>query len=264
MTPTIRTPADLGLGAPPWIVGHRGVAGEAPENSLDSLLLAVDQGADMVELDLQLTSDGKLVASHDWTLERMGGIDRTIEESLFEEIREVEISGEFRQPDEERVLASLDDILARLPAGMPLNLELKRQSADRERFAGQLVATSGDRARLLISSFDWDLLAIVRRHLPAAAVAPLGGRHTDPAELLAAADRLDAWSIHCRDSLVDADLLAAAGAMGRPVLAYTVNQATAARRLFARGVQGVFSDFPGRLRRQLADLDEPARVSRQG
>lgn len=244
-------PSDLGLGDPPWIVGHRGAAGEAPENSLDSLLLAVDQGADMVELDLQLTSDGKLVACHDWTLERMGDVDRTIEESAFDQLDQVEISGPFRQPDIHRVLATLDEIFTLLPSRVSLNLELKRRRADPEIFARHLVAVLGGRERLLISSFDWDLLAAVRRLLPEVALAPLGSRSTDPAELLAAADRLVAWSVHGHHGLVDSDLLDAAGAMGRPVLVYTVNEADSARRLFDLGVHGVFSDFPGRLRRQL-------------
>lgn len=246
-------PQDLGLGEPPWIVGHRGVAGEAPENSLDSLLLAVDQGVDMVELDLQLTADGQLVACHDWTLERMGDVNRTIEESSFDDIRQVEISGPFRQPGVDRVLATLGEILTLLPASMTVNLELKRRQADPRAVARRLAAAAGERNRLLISSFDWDLLTVVRQELPATALAPLGGRRADPAKLIAAADRLAAWSVHCRHSLVDADLVDAAREAGHPLLVYTVNEAAAARRLFELGVHGVFSDFPGRLRRELGD-----------
>jgi len=246
-------PSDLGLGRPPWIVGHRGVAGEAPENSLDSLLLAVEQGADMVEFDLQMTAGGELVACHDWTLERMGGVDRSVEASRFEDLERIEISGPFRRPDVHRVLATLDEILTLLPGAVPLNLELKRREAEPKRMARKLVADIGRRERLLISSFDWELLGAVREESPAALLAPLGGRRADPAALLAAADRLDASSVHCRDSLVHADLITAAAAAGRPVLTYTVNEAADARRLFEMGVQGVFSDFPGRLRRQLGE-----------
>lgn len=245
------TASDLDLGAPPWIVGHRGGAGEAPENSLDSLLLAVEQGVDMVEFDLQMTADGALVACHDWTLERMGGADCTVEEETLEVLQRIEISGPFRESGLERRLATLAEILGRLPEEVPLNLELKRRLADPESLVDRLAASLGGRDRLLISSFDWNLLAVARQALPNAALAPLGGRRADPDELLATADQLDAWSVHCRYSLATADLVAKARQAGRPVLAYTVNDAPAARRLFERGVQGVFSDFPGRLRRQL-------------
>ena len=73
--------AALGLEAPPWIVGHRGAAGEAPENTLPSFLLAAQQGADMIELDVQLAADGELVVVHDWDLERLAGVPLVVEET---------------------------------------------------------------------------------------------------------------------------------------------------------------------------------------
>jgi glycerophosphoryl diester phosphodiesterase len=237
---------DLGLSEPPWIVGHRGVAGEAPENTLDSFELAIAQGADMVELDLQLTADGRLVVCHDWDLARLGDSDLVIETSGYSALAEVEISGPFRLPGRRRTLSTLPEVLAALPAEVALNLELKRQTADPQRLAERLAAAVVGRPRLLISSFDWPLLGIVRDLLPGAALAPLGGRHADPAALVDQAAALDAWSIHCRRSLASVRLVAAAGE--RPVLAYTVNEPDVARRLFDRGVRGVFTDFPGRLR----------------
>jgi glycerophosphoryl diester phosphodiesterase len=245
------TLSSLDLPAPPWIVGHRGAAGEAPENTLDSLLLAVEQAADMIEIDLQLTADGHLVAGHDWSLERMGGIDLTIEETPLETLRGIEVSGTFRSPRARRFVSTLSSILELLPEEMPLNLELKRRSADPALLAVRLADDIGGRDRLLISSFDWPLLAEVRRRLPRIAIAPLGGRSADPQELVAAAVRLDAWSVHCSQALVDDELVAAAAE--RPVLVYTVNELADAQEVFALGVAGVFSDVPGRLRRQLEE-----------
>ncbi|MCZ6726958.1 MAG: glycerophosphodiester phosphodiesterase [Acidobacteria bacterium] len=239
----------LSLAARPWIVGHRGAAGEAPENSLESLLLAVEQGADMIELDLQLTADGSLVACHDWTLERMGGIELTIEETPLDALREVEISGEFRTPRARQFVSTLSSILALLPPEMPLNLELKRRLADPAVLAARLAEAVASRDQLLISSFDWLLLAEVRRWLPKLPLAPLGGRSANPRELIATAVLLDAWSVHCSRTLVDHELMELAAA--RPVLTYTVNELAEAQELFALGVAGVFSDFPGRLRRQI-------------
>jgi len=94
-------------------------------------------------------------------------------------------------------------------------------------------------------------LTEVRRLLPQAALAPFGGRRTNPAQLLAAAKDHDAWSVHSRSSLASAKFVR--GAEPRPVLAYTVNEPDTAWRLFESGVRGVFSDHPGRLRRQLED-----------
>ncbi len=245
------TLSELGLAEAPWIVGHRGAGGEAPENTLDSLLLAVEQGADMIECDVQMTADEWLVLSHDWDLVRMGGDPRVVEGSALAELEQIEVSGPFRSSARRRPLASLAGALALLPPEIPLNLELKRRRADRATVAGSLAGAIADRERVLVSSFDWPLLAAVRALLPSVRLAPLGGRSVDPAALLDAAEEVGAWSIHCRDSVADEALIAAARQAARPLLVYTVNDASRARGLFRRGVSGVFSDFPGRLRSDL-------------
>ena len=223
---------------PPWIVGHRGVAAEALENTLESLELAVAQGADMIELDVQLSADGQLVAFHDWSLERLAGSVEVVEESPLELLAE-------RFPR----LATLPRILDTLPAAMPLNVEIKRRHADARTLVRALGAALGGRERILLSSFDWQLLEVVRRGRPERPLAPIGDGSAD--ELLEAAELLDAWSVHCHRRLAEVDLIAAAAEAGRPVLAYTVNEAVAARELVARGVRGLFTDAPGRLRREL-------------
>ena len=243
----------LGLPEPPWIVGHRGAAGEAPENTLASFRLALEQGTDMIELDLQLTADGALVACHDWDLRRLlarapagdsaegGNIEGTVvETSTLSALRRSDLE-----------LPTLPEILAALPADTPLNLELKRRRADRQAFAHALRLAVADRSRLLISSFDWTLLAAVRELEPERPLAPVGRVRSPP--LLAAAERLGAWSVHCHRRMVAAPLVAATHDRGRPLLAFTVNDPAEARRFFDLGVDGVFTDHPGRLRRELAE-----------
>jgi glycerophosphoryl diester phosphodiesterase len=132
-----------------------------------------------------------------------------------------------------------------LPPGYPLNLELKRRRADGARFAASLAAAIAGRPNVVVSSFDHELLAVVRAALPDAALAPLA--RDDAATLLAAGDRLAAWSLHCHRRLADGALSAAARAAGRHLLVYTVNDAADALALFDLGVAGVFSDWPAQL-----------------
>lgn len=221
---------------PPWIVGHRGAAADAVENTLESLELAVAQGADMVELDVQLTADGQLVAFHDATLERLAGSTEIVESSPRARLQARLDS-----------LVSLPEVLEALPVETPLNVELKCREADPERLVARLALDLDRRDRVLVSSFDWELLALVRCLLPEHELAPIGKRSAD--ELLLAADELSAWSIHCHRRL--APEVVASGASGRPVLAYTVNDAGEARRLLKLGVSGLFTDAPGRLRAEL-------------
>jgi glycerophosphoryl diester phosphodiesterase len=239
----------LDLPSRPWIVGHRGAAGEAPENSLAGLRLAVDQGADMVELDLQLAADGRLVAFHDWNLLRLNGRDSVVERSPWSVLRELELEGSWEGVWHRWHLVTLPEILQALPQELPLNCELKRQAADREQYCLALTDALGERSQVLLSSFDWTLLHEVGRRLPGVPVAPLAKKGWRA--LLQAAEDLSAFSVHCERRLAGPRMMAQARQAGQPVLTYTVNRPSCARRLLRRGVSGLITDHPGRLRKQL-------------
>lgn len=225
---------------PPWFVGHRGAAAEAPENTVESFRLAAEQGADLVELDLRLTGDGTLVACHDADLMRVAGSPLAVETASLAELRGAGAA-----------LPKLDEILAALPPGLPLNLELKRDRAPRLGLAESAAGTLAGRGRpILVSSFDWPLLAALSALRPALPIAPLASR--DGAALVAAGERLGAWSLHAHRRLATPWLASAARDAGRPLLVYTVNDAAEAARLLDLGVTGLFTDAPGRLRRDLA------------
>ncbi len=219
----------------PWIIGHRGVAAEATENTLPSLQLAVAQDADMIEIDVQLTADGVLIVFHDWDLTRMAERPEVVEETSASRLAEL-------LPDS----STLPEVLDALPETMPINIELKRRSAAPEALARAIAEAIGERSRILVSSFDWGALETVRQTLPELPLAPLSAE--SPKELLAAAEQLDAWSLHCNWRIASEELVSSST---RPVLAYTVNDVELATELFRRGVAGVFTDAPGQLRRAL-------------
>ena len=196
----------------------------------------------MVEVDLQLTADGHLVAFHDWDLDRIAGVPGLVEETALPRLRGLEIRGGGR-------FSTLEEILAGLPRELPVNLELKRRRAEPGALLAALAAGIGGRSQILVSSFDWGLLARLRRFLPERPLAPLADR--EPSRFLAAAAELGAWSVHCHRRLIDASLVGDAAAAGRPVLAYTVNRPAEAQRLLALGVSGLFTDVPALLREGL-------------
>ena len=207
----------------------------------------------MLEVDVQLAKDDELVVFHDRDLTRLGGGDRRAVEQLeSRELAEVELAlvrthgGETlrgRAP-------TVADLLAALPPAYPIDVEIKRFDANYSWLARGVAYALAKRPNVLVSSFDWQALAYVRTLLPDMQVAPIADRHVEP--LLDAAQKLDAWSIHVHRRLASADLVAAARAAGRPLLAYTVNDVDEARALFALGVSGVFTDDPQRLLRELA------------
>jgi glycerophosphoryl diester phosphodiesterase len=197
----------------------------------------------MIELDVQLTADGRLAVVHDFLLR--GG------------------SGELR-PEAmgfDRLLAAapgtplLEDVVAALPARFPLNIELKRDRARLSALVTAVLAFAG-RPSTLVSSFDWELLLALRTAAPRLAIAPLAEAKALAYDVQAIADRLDAWSIHVAAALPEPELRELASEH-RPIVCYTVNEAPEARRLLSAGVSGVFSDFPGQLRRSLGLSTSP-------
>jgi glycerophosphoryl diester phosphodiesterase len=238
--------AGLELGPRPWIVGHRGASGEAPENTIESFLLAIEQGAVMIELDLQLTRDGRLVALHDWDLLRTAGSETVGESATVAEIQALNVG---RYQDRAATAPTIEEIFGALPAQFPLNLELKCRHADHQMYAAALASAVAEREQLLISSFDWDLLRRVRASLPE---VPLGILSDEPAARVLATERdVGAASIHCNHERMTKAFVDEASRVGLPVLVYTVDDAAVARAQFAIGVAGVFTNYPSAMRKRV-------------
>ena len=127
------------------VIAHRGASAYAPENTLTAFALAADMGAEMSELDVICTSDGKLVVFHDDTTGRWESTDRVVRDITYADTQTLDIRGE-RVP----LLAEVLD-LART-RGMRLNVELKHAGV-----AGPVLAAIHD-ARMtdavIISSFE--------------------------------------------------------------------------------------------------------------
>ncbi|GAH55304.1 unnamed protein product, partial [marine sediment metagenome] len=101
----------------PFIIGHRGARGIAPENSLSGFKKAVELGIDGVELDVHLTKDGKLVVIHDMDLKRLTGLKISIKQLTFKELKEYNISELFTKNQEK--------IMEKLPEEKKYFLELR-------------------------------------------------------------------------------------------------------------------------------------------
>ena len=238
------------LPAPPWIAGHRGAAADALENTVASFLRAVEQGADLVELDAQLTRDDVLVLLHDSTYARVAGSTLSPEHATWDEVAALRLR-------DGSTPARLDALFATLPADFPVNVELKRSHATVERLAAA-AARLVERPNTLVSSFDWPLLEATRALEPTLALAPIAGDEASVDDLRGAADRLGAWSVHVSRGL-SGRALAPLARDARPVLCYTVNDPAEARYLLDSGASGVFADSPGALRRALG-LSTPGSI----
>ena len=216
----------------------------------------------MIELDVQLALDRVPVCFHDWDLDRLAGRHAVIEEEPSDILTEVPLG------DAGTTLPTLATALSEIPEPMPLNVELKRRQASGWTLVRAVLDALDGRTQVLVSSFDWRLLEIVRALAPKLPLAPLSAPSeiralaSDPAgDLIAIGEALGAFSLHCSRSMVEPSLVARAAARGfEHLVSYTVNDLAEAERFFAYGVSGIFTDFPtamvSRFREANIEIDE--------
>jgi glycerophosphoryl diester phosphodiesterase len=227
----------------PLVIAHRGASGCRPENTLPAFALAVEQGADMIETDLHRTRDGAVVVTHDEELAGLGG-HGGVDDATLAQVRALDAGGGERVPTLEEALDAFGPRIA-------FNLELKRgvrgEHPGLEGAALVAVERRGLLARTLFSSFYDPVLHRLRDLCREARIGLLLSRRF-PDGALARARSLGAEALHPEASLVDGELVRAAHGEDLAVYAYTVDDPDAMRRLLDLGVDGLFTNYPARLR----------------
>lgn len=217
-----------------WVIGHRGAAGLAPENTLASFSHAVRLGVDAVEFDVHRSADERLVVIHDAAVERTTNGSGKVAATTLAALRRLDAGAGERIP-------TLDEVLEAVPAHVAVNIELKGRGTA----APVAHAVAGSKRPLLVSAFDHRELARFRDLCPGVPCAPLLAEWRRG--VLDTARVLDAWSVNLADRIANAVTVNAVRESGRFCFVYTVNDAERATTLRAMGVAGVFSDFPDRL-----------------
>ncbi len=104
---------------------HRGASGYAPENTLAAFQLAIDQKADGIELDVQMTKDGQLVIIHDETVNRVSNAKGWVKDFTYAEIRELNVNKKFPEYGIQRI-PTLEEVYQLVKdTDLIINVELK-------------------------------------------------------------------------------------------------------------------------------------------
>lgn len=235
------------------LLAHRGASAEAPENTLDAFSLAVDQGADGVELDAQVCGSGEVVVCHDDTLARLAHQDWALRRTSYRWLKRADVGSPLGFAPARIPL--LEEVLAFLPPHFLINIELKCEHWDDLGLAqkvAQMVRQRGLEERVLISSFGpLNLLRLaafapeLRRGFlidpdkpffpQAYGISPLVSTHSvHPFHTDCTPSRMEAWRQR-----------------GLSVATWTVDAAERAATLKALGVSYLITNRPGALRREL-------------
>ncbi|MFZ2004035.1 MAG: glycerophosphoryl diester phosphodiesterase [Stellaceae bacterium] len=236
----------MSLNLPP-VIGHRGAAAYAPENTLAGFRAAREFGCTWVEFDVRLTADSALVVCHDDALARTTGARGRISKLPLAAIRQLDAGSWFGPDFASEHLPTLAEVLALChDIGLGANVEIKaergRGAPTAATVAGCLEHLGKNLPPILISSF---LVGAVEEAAMAMPEIPRGMLWRQlPRNWRNIAERLGCAAIHCGQADLTKAAAAEVCAAGYPLLAYTVNDAARAQELFAWGVASVFSDAP--------------------
>ncbi|MFI6357172.1 glycerophosphodiester phosphodiesterase [Streptomyces sp. NPDC050743] len=212
-------------------IGHRGVMGVEPENTLRSFVAAQDAGLDLIELDLHLSKDGALVVMHDAEVDRTTDGTGPIADKTLAELRSLDAGLGERVPVFEEVLDAVRT---------PLQAEIKDVAAARA-----LAAVMHERdlvGRVEVSSFHDDAVAEIARLVPGVRTALIGGRYgTDIVERAVA---VGASTLCLNIRRLTLEIVEHARKSGLRVIGWVVNTQDHLRLVRALELDGATTDFP--------------------
>jgi glycerophosphoryl diester phosphodiesterase len=224
-------------------IAHRGASGEFPENTLAAFAAAIDAGAQMCELDVQLSADGVAVVIHDDTVDRTTDGRGAVASMSLAELRRLDAGRKFGARFAGTAIPTLDEVFNLAKGKCGLNVELKGAGVEGE--VCRLVRGHNAIGNTIVSSFDWDALAAVRSLEPALRLGVLADRAVGA--MMEAARRLRAVSINPRYELVTAAIVKRAHDAGLKVFVWTIDKPARMRRMIAMGVDGIMTNYPARL-----------------
>ena len=233
------------------VIGHRGAAGHAPENTLVSIRKAAALGVRWVEFDVRLSRDGEPVLFHDDALDRTTDGRGWVAERTLSQLRALDAGSWFGSAFAGERIPTLGEALAQIAAlRLGANVEIKSD-------AGREVATAEAVARILkaewpatspppvVSSFRPESIAAAREAAPDLIYALLVA--AVPRDWRARLGALGCRDLHCSAERLTRSKAEAVAAGGNALRCYTVNTAHRARTLFQWGVEAVFTDYPERI-----------------
>lgn len=245
----------------PMIFAHRGASAHAPENTIAAFQLAVQQGADGIELDVALCADGQVMVIHDQTVDRTTQGSGRVREMSLDELRSLDAGSHFDIAFRGEPIPTLEQVFEAVGHKTFINIELKNIRSPFDDLPEKVVALvrrHGMIDRVLFSSFiPWSLRRLHRL------------RPEIPVGLLAYRGLAGAWargwlgkalvpyqSLHIYMDDVNDRLIERVHEEEHKAFVFTVNQASDMFRLFDNGVDGIFTDDPMLARRVVDSLRE--------
>ncbi|MEU0209751.1 glycerophosphodiester phosphodiesterase family protein [Streptomyces canus] len=212
-------------------IGHRGVMGTEPENTLRSFLAAQQAGLDLIELDLHLSKDGALVVMHDTDVDRTTDGTGPIAEKTLTELRALDAGRGERVPVFEEVLDAVRS---------PLQAEIKDIAAARA--LAEVMLRRNLVSRVEVSSFHDEAIAEIGRLVPGVRTALIGSRFGP--DIVERAVEAGAGTVCLNIRRITLEVVEAARKADLKIIGWVVNTQDHLRLVRALELDGATTDYP--------------------
>lgn len=227
----------------PLVIGHRGAMGHEIENTIPSIKKALELGVDMIEIDVFKIASGEIVVFHDDTLERLTNGTGNIEDYTWTQLQKLDVKGKHKIP----LLTEVIDLIDRK---VPLNIELKGAGTaeDVDAIIQNYIDKKGwELNDFLISSFNWEELKEMRKINTTIDIAVLI-ENENPLDAIPLAKELHAVAINPDYEKLDIEIANQIRAAGFKIFPWTVNDPQAIIKMKRIGVDGIFTNYPERVK----------------
>lgn len=236
---------------PVMVVAHRGFSGAAPENTLAAFRKAMEIGCDMIELDVQLSKDGKVIVLHDDTVGRTtNGRGRAVDFTL-KELKDLDAGSWFGRNFSGEKIPTLEEVLLLAKDRVLVNIEIKHPEhgqypvEELTEKAVREVRNAGMIPQVIFSSFNPAALEWIKKNEPRLWVAFLFHRPWE--SLPEVTGEREYEVLNLRNLYLTRDKIAALHRLGKKVNVYTVNSEEEIERFVQWGADGIITNHPDRL-----------------
>ena len=225
----------------PINIGHRGAMGHETENTIASVKKALELGVDMIEIDVFVLKTGEVVVFHDETLDNLTNHKGNIEEYSFTELQKVKVKGNHSIP-------TLADVITIIDKKVPLNIELKGKNTAQptQKIVHSFYKKGWSKKDFVISSFLWEELKIYRKLDHKIPIAIL--TEENPIDAISIGFDVKAFAINPWYKTLTKQNVEYLHKSGFKINTYTVNEPEDINKVIELGVDGIFCNFPERLR----------------
>ena len=234
----------------PLIIAHRGYRAKYPENTLAAFSAALDIGVKMIELDVMLTRDRKMVVIHDATLERTTDGHGQVNSYTLQELKELDAGSWFHPRFARERLPSIEEVLDLVRDRALINIEIKSNAYEAhhppdaiEKQVVELVRRKNALASVLISSFEWKILENVASMEEAPAIA-LISKYPADGDNVGRCIRLNVFSWHPNCGELKYDQVKIMREQGIRVFPYNVDSPGEYQRMIQMDVDGIITSDP--------------------